>query len=637
MPATSTLGNTRLRIVAAYWSPPDACSYVDPGEYEDYTLVLTGPCSVTPGSTLASASSVCSGTTSSLSLSGNSGATSFQWQQSSDNTTFTDITGATNDTYMATLTAGTWYFQCVQSCPGSSGVSVATQVVVAPIVDPTATLTAPTSAFCFMQPAIFSVSGSNLGSAPSYNWYRNGVLFNTTATNSLDINISQVNPESISVVVTNIDATCASSPSVTTNTEVSQAQANPNPTIDNLSKKLTFCAGNPSDLVKLTLRKTTTGGQPINPTPVTCQWILNGVDIPGATDTTLVITSVGTYALRLTRTNTGCVKTSSNFVVTSVPTPLVNATALSATNFCQGGSVTLTTDSLQGYSIAWKSNNTLRSARKNYKVTNSGSYTATATVQGCSATSAPIVVNITVPADNSISVNGPLSVCSPQTVTLQAAVDPTYAYQWLSGSAPISGATNSSYIASTGGSYRANVTSPNCPARTTAIKSVIVSLPVTATVINQANNLPSSRTLRATGGSGLSYVWFKDNVVISGATTRDIVLTTNGSYKVTVTRGECSSTSSALMVSNLSRTGSSFVAESSEAVISVYPNPSDAIFMIGADRQVNIRVQDLQGRIILQQDNATMADLSAQAAGVYLMQITDASGTLLRVERIIKK
>jgi hypothetical protein len=79
------------------------------------------------------------------------------------------------------------------------------------------------------------------------------------------------------------------------------------------------------------------------------------------------------------------------------------------------------------------------------------------------------------------------------------------------------------------------------------------------------------------------------------------------------------------------------VPESTDAVISVYPNPSEAIFMIGADREVNIHVQDLQGRTILKQEKASMVDLTNHASGVYMLQITDVFGKLLRVERIVKE
>jgi hypothetical protein len=90
------------------------------------------------------------------------------------------------------------------------------------------------------------------------------------------------------------------------------------------------------------------------------------------------------------------------------------------------------------------------------------------------------------------------------------------------------------------------------------------------------------------------------------------------------------------MVANLSRTVEAFIPGSLDAVISVYPNPSEAVFMIGADREVNVLVQDLQGRTVLRQDKASAVDLTNYASGVYMLRITDAAGSLLRVERIVK-
>lgn len=80
---------------------------------------------VSGGTTLASANSVCSSTTTAnttLSLSGATAGVTYQWQSSANGSVFTDIAGATSATYAATVSSTT-YFQCVVTCGGSSATS----------------------------------------------------------------------------------------------------------------------------------------------------------------------------------------------------------------------------------------------------------------------------------------------------------------------------------------------------------------------------------------------------------------------------------------------------------------------------------------------------------------------------------
>ncbi len=87
----------------------------------NYTL--NGPCinPPTPGTANASATTVCVGGTTTLSLSGNTSGMgqTVQWQSSSDNISFINITGATASTYVATVSANT-YYRAVVTCTASA-------------------------------------------------------------------------------------------------------------------------------------------------------------------------------------------------------------------------------------------------------------------------------------------------------------------------------------------------------------------------------------------------------------------------------------------------------------------------------------------------------------------------------------
>ncbi|GGG38265.1 GEVED domain-containing protein [Bizionia arctica] len=102
------------------------------GNVEIYCTPST-PCTgtPTPGNTVSSETSVVSGGTTNLSLQNTttgSGAT-YQWQSSTTSAVagFSDIIGATNATYTATVNAITWY-RCVVTCSGNSGTSIAVEV-----------------------------------------------------------------------------------------------------------------------------------------------------------------------------------------------------------------------------------------------------------------------------------------------------------------------------------------------------------------------------------------------------------------------------------------------------------------------------------------------------------------------------
>jgi len=85
-------------------------------------LACPAGCTGTPNSGVASASltTVCSGSTTSLSATGltTGGGITYQWQSSPNNTTWTNIGGATASTYNATVSANT-YYRVVTTCTNS--------------------------------------------------------------------------------------------------------------------------------------------------------------------------------------------------------------------------------------------------------------------------------------------------------------------------------------------------------------------------------------------------------------------------------------------------------------------------------------------------------------------------------------
>ncbi|HBF87079.1 MAG TPA: hypothetical protein DDX39_00445 [Bacteroidales bacterium] len=115
-----------------------------PANGQIYRWTPVAACSGTPnaGTATPSPASVCNGSTSTISLSGHSTGCgiSYQWQSASAvGGPYSDISGATSTSYVATVTAVT-YYRCVTTCSNGGGTNTSSIATV--------TLNAPTSCYC---------------------------------------------------------------------------------------------------------------------------------------------------------------------------------------------------------------------------------------------------------------------------------------------------------------------------------------------------------------------------------------------------------------------------------------------------------------------------------------------------------
>jgi hypothetical protein len=130
----------------------------DPIRLDDITVSSSSMpvCSGTPapGNTLASVNPVASGTSTLLSLQNATTGTgvTYQWKSSTDNVTYTNISGATSATYTATPSAATYYV-CDVTCSGATTTSNPVQV--------TLTYCTPTSSSSSTYFSGFTTSGGS--------------------------------------------------------------------------------------------------------------------------------------------------------------------------------------------------------------------------------------------------------------------------------------------------------------------------------------------------------------------------------------------------------------------------------------------------------------------------------------------
>ena len=213
------------------------------------------------------------------------------------------------------------------------------------------------------------------------------------------------------------------------------------------------------------------------------------IDDTNYTNTTGIFTGViaGTFSVTSKNTN-GC--TSAATVVTVTPQPAIPSvpviTPASATAFCLGGSVTLSSNASTGNQ--WYKNNVIITGATNATFTTSdtGSYTdSVSNSVGCKTGSLPTVVTLKPSlAKPTISWNG-----SNLSTSSTAA-----SYQWFLNSASVSGASTVSYKPTAIGSYKIQVTNAEgCNTMSDSFNLVVTALnnPATASVSNLATIFPN--------------------------------------------------------------------------------------------------------------------------------------------------
>jgi len=161
----------------------------------------------------------------------------------------------------------------------------------------------------------------------------------------------------------------------------------------------------------------------------------------------IVVGTGGTYTVTVSDAN-GCQGTSSGVLVAvnPVPTPTINANG--PLQFCQGGSVLLSTQAGFG-SYSWSNGGTNISTT----AITGGQYTVTVTNQFlCSGTSAPVTVNVLNTQQAQIFSVGDSMYISPSGNS---------GIQWFLNGSPIPGATGPYHLGTESGNYTAQYTDAN--------------------------------------------------------------------------------------------------------------------------------------------------------------------------------
>lgn len=294
----------------------------------------------------------------------------------------------------------------------------------------------------------------------------------------------------------------------------------------------------------------------LNATPVAAgtysyQWYFNGVTITGATGTSYVTSTAGSYQCIVKTLATGCSKISNTIAITVVAAPAATITPQTTTTFCTGGNVVLTANAGTGYTYQWKlnNNNIAGATLQNYTATASGNYSVVVTSGNCSATSGNTAVTVHQTLSPTITDDGIWGFCGSTTVQLETQTGNGYAYQWFEESNAIPNGTTTPYQVGHDGTYSVRITN-TCGTYTSS--------PITTTDFQNGGGWPVPlepyMTILASGSTAIcsgmtvflsvnattpfffpSFQWYKDGVAIAGATSSGYSASAPGIYTCSVT------------------------------------------------------------------------------------------------------
>lgn len=240
----------------------------------------------------------------------------------------------------------------------------------------------------------------------------------------------------------------------------------------------------------------------------------------------IVVTETGLYSVVGTDAN-GCSTESGSVQVTEFQNPEPVVTPDGPTEFCDGGSVVLTSTPAETY--LWNTGATTQSIT----VTTSGSYEVTVVDEnGCVGTSARVIVEVWTNPTPTITAGGPTEFCDSDSVVLAASTG-FNAYLWSTG------ATTETIVVYSSGTYSVEVVDANgCSGVSSDVTITVFSNPepeisATDTVVCDGQIV----TLTSSQFDG--YEWS------TGANTQQISVTVSGMYSVEVTDGNgCTGTDS---------------------------------------------------------------------------------------------
>ena len=320
-------------------------------------------------------------------------------------------------------------------------------------------------------------------------------------------------------------------------------------------------------------------------------WYPNGETTPSIT-----VTQSGIYSVSITDAN-GCSYASGDSVEVVVnPLPVPTITANGPTEFCDEGSVELTSSVADSYFWAPNAETT-----QSITVTESGVYRVTVTDEnGCQGTSAPVNVTVYDLPEPTITASGPLTICPEDSVTLTSSS--ASSYEWSP-----NGETTQSITISEPGVYSVMVVDSNgCEGESEAVEVEDLEVEPVTVMADGITEFCDGDSVTLSASSGDAFVWSPN-----GETTASIVVTESGDYSVFVTDANGCST------------------DADTVTVTVYDLPEPVITLSGSSSFCegdSVTLTVTAGEAYLWEPNGeTTQSITVYESGSYYAEIADAN------------
>ncbi|WP_396186715.1 T9SS type A sorting domain-containing protein [Flavobacterium sp.] len=339
---------------------------------------------------------------------------------------------------------------------------------------------------------------------------------------------------------------------------------------------------------------------------------------------TFTPTTAGDYSVSATLENT----TYNDVVnITFKPLPTATMTPSGQVLVCGSSNFNLVANAGTGLSYQWtlNGNNIVSGTNANYLPTATGSYAVKVTDSstGCTKTS-----NVTLLSSSFVtSPNGTNSFCGSQLISVP--LGSSNGYQWKKDGAIISGATSSTYSATTPGSFTCVVTNGACTTTTSA--SILTT--TNAPSGSASQSFASGSTLNSLIISGTNIQWYS-SATSTTPLSNTTLLVNETTYYASQTLNGCEGPRLAVTVQ--AQLG---IEDFNSIKISYNPNPVIDILNIKSDELLkNVFIVNDLGQIIYSKkcsDTDLQLDFSGFSSGSYFVKVR--SDQKQNVFKIIKK
>jgi len=508
-----TTGATKVVPAGVYnvtLTTPEGCSMTS----ENFTVEAFG----TDVLVSASATAICQGehTTLYVNQDGWQGNVTYQWDAQAGNSTAStvDVQPANTTTYHVTAT--------VSSTNGSCTAEGEVTIIVNPL-PVVAAVTATDTVVCEGTQVTFHATGD--ANTTAYIWYHNGVEIAGENQADLTINFNEQGVYNYAVkAISNegcVSAVAINAPAVTVNAA---------PQSVTISGNVAICDGG----------STTLYANVVPNDPALYTWYKDNVVINTNTQS-IVVSTAGSY--KVEASFNGCVTVSEPVVVTVEQTPQLQLTATESV-ICAGGSTVITAEATgwNNENVNYNWSNNFEGSSFTFNSVYAGTYTFTVTASqatsGCEAVDQITITVNALPATPQVTVDNAV-ICEGGQVTLQVTNPNNNAtYTWMRNGVVIPGANGATLTESpvavdgdaTNYVYTVIATLPMSGCTSLVSSNTVVTVtPTPVAYVSVEGNTTvcagGSTTLHAnvTPAAAYTYQWYKDNVLIPGATTADYV------------------------------------------------------------------------------------------------------------------